>query len=94
MRTLTILAGLFVPLAAAAAPISEDKLQANFEGCVQQCGEDAERARCEQGCRCLTDAMARTWDADEFQARTDALQADPGNEQVVAEISRLAEQCE
>ena len=95
MRALLILAGLLAASAAQAAPASETVLDASFDTCVEQCRADADQAQgsCEELCRCVTDEMSRAWDEQDFEARAAALESDPPDQAVVAEIGRFAERC-
>ncbi|HEX6144951.1 MAG TPA: hypothetical protein VFZ01_19715 [Geminicoccaceae bacterium] len=95
MRTILLATGLLLPLAAVAAPASETVLEASFDTCVQQCRADAAQAQasCEELCRCVTDEMSRAWDEQDFEARAAALESDPPDQAVVAEIGRFAERC-
>ena len=93
MRAIPIMVGLLAPLTVQAAPVSQDVLDASFDNCVQRCASDGTEAQCTDLCACITERMAETWDDATFQARAEALVADPEDEQVVAEMSRFADQC-
>ena len=52
-----------------------------FDGIVR-CASDGTEAQCAELCACITEQMAETWDDATFQARAEALVADPEDEQV------------
>lgn len=95
MRAPLILAGLLAASAAQAAPASETVLDASFDTCVEQCRADADQAQgsCDELCRCVIDEMSRAWDEEDFEARAVALETDPADAAVVAEIAGFAERC-
>lgn len=93
MRLMTTLVCLLGPLVAQAQPVSETTLEESFEQCVMRCTPDGARGACAELCRCITDQMAEAWDEADFRERADALEADPGDSQVVAEIDAFADRC-
>ncbi|MDX1540904.1 MAG: hypothetical protein R3349_05820 [Geminicoccaceae bacterium] len=94
MRAMPIMVGLLLaPLAVQAAPVSEATLQANYQQCVQECVPGDDQARCEQLCGCVTDKMASAWDESEFRTRTEVLEANPEDPEVLAEMRRFTDQC-
>lgn len=92
MRAVPFMVALLAPLAVQAQPVSEATLQANLEQCVQQCAPD-DQARCEELCRCVTEKMAEAWDESAFRTRTEALEANPEDPEVLAEMRRFTDQC-
>jgi hypothetical protein len=93
MRAMPVIVAFLVPLTAEAAPVSEATLRASFEQCVQECAPGEDRARCEQLCRCVTGKMGEAWDESEFRTRTEVLEANPEDPEVLAEMRRFTDQC-
>lgn len=84
---------LTIPLAVHAEPIPDAHLQMSFNECRSACGEQHAAAFCQEVCGCMTGEMSRHWTMSDFGARMERVRENPEDEQVRAEMDRLAKYC-
>lgn len=84
---------LFLPAAASAQDISARTLQEHNIACVQKCNENKPPRFCQQVCECVTTDMSENWTAQDYRARSEALQKSVGDPTVETEFSEMAKAC-